>query len=112
VDSSLIVTALGLCAYLAAGLVILVVGAVSARPAEPRAGYLAIGAGVLMMLDGCCNIVPTIFIEAEADIDLAQNVSTCNAWLGLPLLLAYGAMIIGAAVLLALKASSLEGRPS
>lgn len=100
----------GACGYLLAGIVLIAVGAVSARPVEPRAGYLAITSGVFMMLDGCCNMVPWIALQADTNVSLTQSLYSCNAWIGMPLLLVQGAGMIGAAFLLAQKLSSTEGR--
>lgn len=98
---SLIIEATWGCGQVLVALLLVIVGAVSVRPADARAGYLLVAGGALVFLNACCGSLPTALMQSGQSYDTVELLFTLSSWSGLLLRGGAGLASILAAVMLA-----------
>jgi hypothetical protein len=108
-DSMMMLDMLGACGLVLAGVVLIVVGAVSARPAHGPAGYLTMAAGALMLVHGCCNVVPDLTLRFSSNYELVEILYPLSGFGGLFLFVLEALLLLAGPVLLARAALARGG---
>lgn len=99
---SLVIESMWGCGQTLVALLLVVVGAVSVRPADARAGYLLVAGGALVFLNACCGSLPTALMQSgQTTYDTVELLFMVSSWSGLLLRGGAGLASILAAVMLA-----------
>jgi hypothetical protein len=110
-EELMVIGGIDMCAGWLGALLFIVVGFVSVRGADKKAGLAVGGSGALLLLTGCCAYWGSFYMEAVGYDAFVENLFPLSIAFGsLCRLIGYGGIIFGA-VTVAMKATKSETEP-